>query len=91
LISTLRIAAVVGGELLIWARDERAFRSEPMALPQPLPALRHAEKPTGLAAERHSPAAVPVAPVAAPEPERRQLTVMFCDSPPGWTPKICAM
>jgi class 3 adenylate cyclase len=47
-----------------------------VALPQPLPALRHAETPTGLAAERDLPAA---APVAAPEAERRQLTVMFCD------------
>ena len=60
-----------------------------MALPQPLPALRHAEKPTALAAERDLPAAAPIArpPVssapavvaAAPEAERRQLTVMFCD------------
>ena len=46
------------------------------ALPQPLPALRHAEKPTAPAAERDCrphPAAAP------PEAERRQLTVMFCD------------
>ena len=50
-----------------------------MALPQPLPALRHAEKPTGLAAERDLLAAAPVAPAAAPEAERRQLTVTFCD------------
>ena len=58
-----------------------------MALPQPLPALRHAEKPTAPAAERDLPAAAPalsspVAPAAlaaAPEAERRQLTVMFCD------------
>ena len=63
-----------------------------MALPQPLPALRHAERPTGLAAERDLPAAapiarppvssVPVAPAAVAavlDAERRQLTVMFCD------------
>ena len=50
-----------------------------MALPQPLPALRHAEKPTAPAAERDLPVAAPVAPAAAPEAERRQLTVMFCD------------
>ena len=79
MISTLRIAADVDGELLVWAPDGRAARAEPMALPQPLPALRHAEKPTGLAAERDLPAAARVAPAAAAEAERRQLTVMFCD------------
>jgi class 3 adenylate cyclase len=74
------------------AADGRAVRPEPRALPQPLPALRHAEKPTALSAERDFPAAAPitlppvlsapVAPVAiaaAPDAERRQLTVMFCD------------
>ena len=51
-----------------------------MALPQPLPALRHAEKPTAPAAERDLPVApAPAAVAAAPEAERRQLTVMFCD------------
>jgi class 3 adenylate cyclase len=45
---------------------------------------RHAEKPTAPAAGRDLPAAAPVsiAPAAipaAPEAERRQLTVMFCD------------
>jgi hypothetical protein len=79
LIGLKRLAADVDGELLVWEPDGRAARSEPMALPQPLPALRHAEKPTGLAAERDLPAAAPVAPAAAPEAERRQLTVMFCD------------
>src|SRR5882762_331237 len=47
---------------------------EPMALPQPLPVLRQAEKPTVPAA-----VTVPAALSAAPEAERRQLTVMFCD------------
>src|SRR5215467_9344816 len=41
---------------------------EPEALLQPLPALRQAEKP-----------AAPAISAAAPEAERRQLTVMFCD------------
>jgi class 3 adenylate cyclase/predicted ATPase len=63
-----------------------------VALPQPLPALRRAEKPTARAAQRDMPvaapvtlppvSAAPVAPAAAaatPDAERRQLTVMFCD------------
>jgi class 3 adenylate cyclase/tetratricopeptide (TPR) repeat protein len=82
LISTLRIAADVDGELLVWAPDGRAARPEPTALPQPLPALRRAEKPTAPAAVRDLPVAAPVAPAAVsatPEAERRQLTVMFCD------------
>ena len=104
MISTLRIAADVDGELLVWAPDGRAARSESVALPQPLAALRHAQKPTALAAERDFPvaarvASAPVAPAAvaaAPDAERRQLTVMFCDLvgstalSTGWTPKICA-
>ena len=69
LIGTLHIAADVDGELLVWAPEGRAARPEPMALPQPLPALRHAERPACAAA----------AVAAAPEAERRQLTVMFCD------------
>jgi predicted ATPase/class 3 adenylate cyclase len=72
LIGLKRLAADVDGELLVWEPDLRAARPEPMALPQPLPALRHAEKPTGLAAGRDLRA-------AAPDAERRQLTVMFCD------------
>jgi hypothetical protein len=92
MISTLRMAADVEGELLVWAPEGRAARPEPSALPQPLPALRHAEKPPPPAAQRDLPAAAPitlppvsptpVAPTvvaAAPEAERRQLTVMFCD------------
>jgi class 3 adenylate cyclase/tetratricopeptide (TPR) repeat protein len=79
LIALKRLAADVDGEFLVWGPDGRAARPEPMALPQPLPALRHAEKPTALAAERDLPAAAPVGPAAAPEAERRQLTVMFCD------------
>jgi class 3 adenylate cyclase len=88
----LHIATDLDGELLVLAADGRAARPEPMALPQPLPALRHAEKPTAPAAERDLPAAAPIAPApvssapvppaavaAAPEAERRQLTVMFCD------------
>src|ERR1700720_3329066 len=78
LISGLHIATDLGGEFLVLAAEGRLGRSEPMALPQPLPALRHAEKPTALAAERDMPVAAPVsaAPVAvaaAPEAERRQL------------------
>jgi class 3 adenylate cyclase len=92
MVSTLRIATDVGGELLVWAPGGRAARSDPVALPQPLPALRHAEKPTAPAAGHDFPAAAPItlppvlsAPVASaavtatPEAERRQLTVMFCD------------
>ena len=46
MISTLRIAADVDGEHLVWAPDGRAARPEPIAPPQPLPALRQAEKST---------------------------------------------
>ena len=83
LISALHIATDVDGELLVWAPDGRAARPDRMALPQPLPALRHAEKPTALAAERDFSVAAPIvlppvlsAPVApaaiaaAPEAER---------------------
>jgi len=77
MISTLRIAADLDGELLVWAPDGRATRPEPMALP--LPALRHAERLPAPAIERELPGAAPVAPAAAPDAERRQLTVMFCD------------
>jgi hypothetical protein len=79
LIALKRLAADVDGELLVWAPDGRAARPEAIELPQPLPALRLAEMPTGLAAERDLPAAAAIAPAAAPEAERRQLTVMFCD------------
>ena len=92
LIRIKRLAADVEGELIVWAPDGRAARPEPTALPQPLPALRHAEKPTALAAERDlsvaapitlppvlSPPVAPAAVAAMPEAERRQLTVMFCD------------
>jgi class 3 adenylate cyclase/tetratricopeptide (TPR) repeat protein len=92
MISTLRIAADIDGEILVWAPDGRAARPGPMALPQPLPALRHAEKPTTPAAKRDLPpvaeiAQPPVSPTpvvtaasaAAPDAARRQLTVMFCD------------
>jgi class 3 adenylate cyclase len=77
--SGLHIATDLDGEFLVLAADGRAARPDPMALPQPLPALRHTEKPTALAAERDLPAVEPAAIVAAPEAERRQLTVMFCD------------
>ena len=82
LIGIKRLAADVEGEMLVWAPEGRAARPEAMELPQPLPALRHAEKPTAPAAERELPVAAPVTPAAtaaAPEAERRQLTVMFCD------------
>jgi hypothetical protein len=95
LISTLHVAADVDGELLVWAPEGRMARPEPAALLQPLPALRRAEKPTIPAA-----VTVPVAPAAvaaAPEAERRQLTVMFCDLvgstalSTGMDPEDCAM
>jgi class 3 adenylate cyclase/tetratricopeptide (TPR) repeat protein len=95
LIVVKRVAADVDGEVLVWAPDGRAARSEPVALPQPLPALRHPEKSVALAAGPDLPVAAPVAPVGGsplPNPpppagegrvgaeaERRQLTVMFCD------------
>jgi hypothetical protein len=81
LIGIKRLAADVEGELLVWAPDGRAARPEGMALPQPLPALRRAEKPTAPAAERDLPAAASIArppvspapsPVVVPEAERRQ-------------------
>ncbi len=68
LIGIKRLATDVDGEVLVWAPEGRAARPEPMALLQPLPALRRAERP-----------AAPVAVAAAAEAERRQLTVMFCD------------
>ena len=52
LIGIKRLATDVEGELLVWAPDGRATRLEPMA--QPLPALRHAEKPTAPAVGRHT-------------------------------------
>ena len=80
LISALHIATDLDGEFLVWAPDGRAARPEPMALPQPLPALRQAEKPGPPAsAPRRAAAVAPAATAAAPEAERRQLTVMFCD------------
>jgi class 3 adenylate cyclase/tetratricopeptide (TPR) repeat protein len=79
LIVIKRMAVDVDGELLVWAPDGRAARPGPMALPEPFPAVRHAEKPTALAAERDLPVAAPAAVAAAPDAERRQLTVMFCD------------
>src|SRR5271166_7050243 len=89
LISALHIATDLDGEFLVLAAESRLARSEPVALPQPLPALRRAEKPTALAPERDLPAAAPIAPpplsptpaavAAAPDAGRRQLTVMFCD------------
>ena len=68
LIVIKRVAADVDGEILVWAPEGRVARPEPAALLQPLPALQQAERP-----------AAPAAVAAAPEAERRQLTVMFCD------------
>jgi class 3 adenylate cyclase/tetratricopeptide (TPR) repeat protein len=68
LIGALHIATDLNGELIVWAPDGRAARPEPVALLQPLLALRQAERP-----------AAPAALAAVPEAERRQLTVMFCD------------
>ena len=80
LIGIKRLAADVDGKRLVLASEGRPARPEGTALPQPLPALRHAEKPTAPAAQRDlSVAPTPAAVAAAPEAERRQLTVMFCD------------
>ena len=68
LIGIKRVAADVDGELLVWGPEGRMARPEPAPLLQPLPALRQAER-----------SAAPAAVAAAPEAERRQLTVMFCD------------
>jgi class 3 adenylate cyclase/predicted ATPase len=68
LIPIKRLAADVDGELLVWAPEGRTAQPERTTLPQPLPALRQAEKPPALAADRDLPSA-----------ERRHLTVMFCD------------
>ena len=65
LIGIKRVAADVDGQVLVWAPEGRVARPEPMALLQPLPAMREAERPA--------------APAAVPDAERRQLTVMFCD------------
>jgi class 3 adenylate cyclase/tetratricopeptide (TPR) repeat protein len=72
LIGIKRVAADVDGERLVLASEGRLARPEGTVLPQPLPALRLAERPPAPAIERDLPA-------AAPEAERRQLTVMFCD------------
>ena len=80
LIGIKQLAADVNGKRLVLASEGRLARPEGTALPQPLPALRHVEKPTAPAAP--SVLSAPVAPpavAAAPEAERRQLTVMFCD------------
>jgi len=61
------------------ASEGRLARPEGTALSQPLPALRLAERPPAPVIERELPVAAPVAPAAAPDAERRQLTVMFCD------------
>jgi class 3 adenylate cyclase len=63
LIVIKRVAADVDGDVLAWAPEGRVARPEPAPLLQPLPALRQAERRAA----------------AAPEAERRQLTVMFCD------------
>jgi hypothetical protein len=66
----------------------------PVAAPIALsPALSASVATLGPSAPYPAPIA-PVAVAAAPEAERRQLTVIWWDrphSPPGWTPKICAM
>ena len=80
LIGIKQLAADVDGKRLVLASGGRLTRPEGTALPQPLPALRHAEKPTAPATQRDlSVAPAPAAIAAAPEAERRQLTVMFCD------------
>ena len=81
LISALHIATDLDGEFLVLAAEGRLARPEGMALPQPLPALRHAEKAAAPAVERNLPvpATAPAAIAAVPDAERRQLTVMFCD------------
>jgi hypothetical protein len=83
LISALHIATDVDGELLVWAPDGRVARPEPMALPQPLAALRHAEKPTVPAAVT---APSPVAPVGgSPLPNPPPLA-----GEGGWGPRPSA-
>jgi class 3 adenylate cyclase len=81
LIGIKRLAADLDGKRLVLAAEGRLARPEPaVRLLQPLPALRHAEKPTAPAPQRDlSVAPAPAAVAAAPEAERRQLTVMFCD------------
>jgi class 3 adenylate cyclase len=76
LIGIKRVAADVDGERLVLASEGRLARPEGTELSQPLPALRLAERPPAPAIERELPTA---APVAAPDAQRRQLTVMFCD------------
>ena len=68
LIDVKRVAVDIDGQLLVWAPEGRVARPEPAALLQPLPAIRQAERP-----------AAPATSAAAPDAERRQLTVMFCD------------
>src|SRR6516164_10593359 len=79
LIGIKRVAADVDGKVLVWAPEGRVARPEGAALSQPLPALRLAERLPAPAIERDLTCAAPVAPAAAPDAERRQLTVMFCD------------
>jgi hypothetical protein len=68
LINTLRIAADLDGELLVWAPEGRLARPEGAALLQSLPAMRHPRDrlPRPQSPRRRGPGA-----------ERRQLTVMF--------------
>jgi class 3 adenylate cyclase len=68
LIVIKRVAADVDGEVLVWAPEGRALRSDAMALPQPLTALQQTERPPAPLPDRDLPGA-----------ERRHLTVMFCD------------
>jgi class 3 adenylate cyclase len=84
LIGALHIATDLDGEFLVLAAEGRLARSEGTALSQPLPTLRLAERPSARVAGRDLPVAAPVssapaAVAAAPDAERRQLTVMFCD------------
>jgi hypothetical protein len=52
----LHVATDLDGEFLVLASEGRLARPEPAALPQLLPALRQAETPPVLAAERELPA-----------------------------------
>jgi hypothetical protein len=71
----MHIATDLDGEFLVLAAEGRLARPEPMALPQPLPALRRAEKPTAPAARAicGSPRRFRSRPLSLSRPPRRQM------------------
>src|SRR5262252_1937772 len=70
------VAADEGGRVLVWAGEPGRQPSRPATWSGDLGAIG---TPVGAFADQPEPDAVPVPSRSAPEAERRQLTVMFCD------------